>query len=528
MDEHEALDCLLQRAGKTSQNRNNASGSRDDRKQGTTSDDRPSKRFKRSHSFRRLNDTANASIISSILSTPLTLASCLGPLIQQQIQQVTNSQQSTATAATTSASAESQMAAPQAKEPENTYDLFFKSVSETMKKLPVDIAAEGKVKVMQIICDLELKALNRQQRSTLAAEQSVDHSINTTLNVSPVINPTNFNTMANSSTIGNRTNPNMVDNSPTSLNFTNPNANEQVVDANGTAHRITADENSAATALDQYMGETLITPLYGNVNTSPTNRQTPQQQYRQQIQQKPQQAVVSTVSNTSHTTSTSSTTNVNVAVENKNKSPTQAPIIGVMDMNGLQTLQLRNNPIVKQIPKQSVTPNSGQPTGTTTSIRCIPFKNLTQTNSSDPNSKITRIQVPMSATSTPTSQSSQSNAAAGLTSTPKGLLNLRSIHITKRTNTNPQQPQLQQHQQQQQQKPHASTPVAVSVVNTVTDKNQPATYVQTSNMQRWTTVNGAINTVANKRPLQQGTTTTANFQVSAKHHGYTPVNRNFK
>lgn len=173
MDEHEELDYLLQRSFNNIQNKSNMQRA-NVRKSTNADDDQPAKRFKRSLSSRRLNNS-NTSLVASLLTTPLTLASCLGPLIQHQIQQQTNTSQ-TCNNASTMPSAEAQKTvAPPMAECENTFDLFFKSISETMKKLPVDLAAEGKLRVMQIVCDLELQALKRQQQNV----QSETSSINT-------------------------------------------------------------------------------------------------------------------------------------------------------------------------------------------------------------------------------------------------------------------------------------------------------------------------------------------------------------
>ncbi|ALC46241.1 Su-var-3-7 [Drosophila busckii] len=57
--------------------------------------------------------------------------------------------------AAASAAAASQ-AQPAAAAPKDTLDLFFESITQTMKTLPVYLVAEGKAKIMQIVCDLEL------------------------------------------------------------------------------------------------------------------------------------------------------------------------------------------------------------------------------------------------------------------------------------------------------------------------------------------------------------------------------------
>ncbi|XP_032592707.1 protein suppressor of variegation 3-7 isoform X2 [Drosophila grimshawi] len=46
-------------------------------------------------------------------------------------------------------------------QPRDTIDLFLESISQTMKNLPADLAAEGKAKIMQIVCDLELRGMQR-------------------------------------------------------------------------------------------------------------------------------------------------------------------------------------------------------------------------------------------------------------------------------------------------------------------------------------------------------------------------------
>ncbi|XP_017873842.1 PREDICTED: protein suppressor of variegation 3-7 isoform X1 [Drosophila arizonae] len=46
-------------------------------------------------------------------------------------------------------------------QPRDTMELFFESITQTMKSLPSDLAAEGKAKIMQIVCDLELRGIQR-------------------------------------------------------------------------------------------------------------------------------------------------------------------------------------------------------------------------------------------------------------------------------------------------------------------------------------------------------------------------------
>ncbi|EDW24901.1 GL24399 [Drosophila persimilis] len=45
--------------------------------------------------------------------------------------------------------------------PRHVVDLFFDSISPTMKALPADLAAEGKAKIMQLVCGLEVRAMQR-------------------------------------------------------------------------------------------------------------------------------------------------------------------------------------------------------------------------------------------------------------------------------------------------------------------------------------------------------------------------------
>ncbi|KAH8247610.1 hypothetical protein KR038_006895 [Drosophila bunnanda] len=46
-------------------------------------------------------------------------------------------------------------------EPRHVMDLFFDSIAPTMKSLPADLAAEGKAKIMQLVCGLEVRAMHR-------------------------------------------------------------------------------------------------------------------------------------------------------------------------------------------------------------------------------------------------------------------------------------------------------------------------------------------------------------------------------
>ncbi|KAH8382071.1 hypothetical protein KR009_001660 [Drosophila setifemur] len=50
-------------------------------------------------------------------------------------------------------------------EPRHVMDLFFDSIAPTMKALPADLAAEGKAKIMQLVCGLEVKAMMRSSAS---------------------------------------------------------------------------------------------------------------------------------------------------------------------------------------------------------------------------------------------------------------------------------------------------------------------------------------------------------------------------
>ncbi|XP_034485288.1 protein suppressor of variegation 3-7 isoform X2 [Drosophila innubila] len=46
-------------------------------------------------------------------------------------------------------------------QPRDTIDLFFDSITQTMKSLPPDLAAEGKAKIMQYVSNLELRSIQR-------------------------------------------------------------------------------------------------------------------------------------------------------------------------------------------------------------------------------------------------------------------------------------------------------------------------------------------------------------------------------
>ncbi|KAH8292967.1 hypothetical protein KR054_001522 [Drosophila jambulina] len=65
----------------------------------------------------------------------------------------------------------------QPSEPRHVMDLFFESVASTMKSLPTVLAAEGKAKIMQLVCGLEVRAIHRKtpaasKPSNTAAEPS--------------------------------------------------------------------------------------------------------------------------------------------------------------------------------------------------------------------------------------------------------------------------------------------------------------------------------------------------------------------
>lgn len=59
-------------------------------------------------------------------------------------------------------------------QPRDIMDLFFESITQTMKGLPSDLAAEGKAKIMQIVCDLELRGI--QRNASVPAADSVPKS----------------------------------------------------------------------------------------------------------------------------------------------------------------------------------------------------------------------------------------------------------------------------------------------------------------------------------------------------------------
>ncbi|KAM7360226.1 suppressor of variegation 3-7 isoform 2-T2 [Cochliomyia hominivorax] len=361
MDEHEELDYLLHRSiNNQNQNKSNI---RNVRKSNNNEDNPPPKHLKRSQSFRRFNDS-NTSLMASLLSTPLTLASCLGPLIQQQIQQHTNISQISQTNFNQSARPTTDSSLENVAE--NTFDLFFKSISQTMKKLPVDLAAEGKLRVMQIICDLELQALKRQQ-NTQNEYSSSNISGRLCYQPTSTSTSTNINAMYNNSSVQD-------------------------------------------TSSEQYgsQNETIISQV--NINTDVSPQLSPSS-----VPSVP--AVSSSIQTIPNASSNPS------AVENSGSNNDSNSIIGLMDKNGLQTIHVKI-PVSKEIPGCSntnpITPTANANPG----IRCIPFKNLSQTTSSD--AKITRIQVPMNVTAHSPIQNTNP------VSTTKNLINFRNIQITKR------------------------------------------------------------------------------------------------
>lgn len=421
MDEHEELDYLLQRSF-NSQNQNK-SNVRNTRKSINTEEDPPPKRVKRSQSFRRFNDS-NTSLVASLLSAPLTLASCLGPLIQQQIQQQANISQTSQTSINPATTTATGGTATAAVEPENTYDLFFKSISETMKKLPADLAAEGKLRVMQIICDLELQALKRQQQSP----HNESSSNNTSGGLS--FQPTSTSTTAGAQAAG---------------------SNSSVVQDMTAEHSMNGNE-------------TIITQL---------NTQEAELSPQQVQQQRPPSTSQSIPASTVNT----------ITREKPNNSST---VIGVMDKNGLQTLQLKT-PVAKQIPRSIQTNNTSNTTTTTasvnTGIRCIPFKNLSQTVTSDTtaNTRVTRIQVPLNVAT----QSANQNPTN--VNSSKNLVNYRNLQITKRINTTqPVSPATSNSSGSiKQQQPQQTASHTTAIVN---NKSPQRTYNITNiqpQLQRW-------------------------------------------
>ena len=411
MDEHEELDFLLQRSFNGIQNRTNAQ--KNVRRSLGVEDQPPVKRIKRSQSLKRVNDN-NSSLVASLLTTPLTLGSCLGPLIQQQIQQQVNNTHQLLVNTSTSMTP-TQKTVPQQAESENTIDLFFRSVSETMKKLPVDIAAEGKVRVMQIICDLELQALKR--------EQSVRTDI-VSSNTSGIIYQ------------------------PASTSSVTQLGCNSVNRANNNNDRVIADQPLTC-------NDTIITQIPTNSDVSP-----------------PVPSTTPAVNN----------------IEKLPAATSTSPIIGLMDRNGIQTIQWKQ-----------VSRNTTKPTATTvanTGIRCIPFKNLSHTvaTSDQTNPKVTRIQMPLNAAS----QSVGLNASP--VSTQKNLINFRNIQISKRLSATPTSTSVNivnnvQHQKQ-----------TSSQASPITNKSPQRTFITNiqPQLQRWgSTLNGTHSTPTSSAVNQQ-------------------------
>lgn len=63
-------------------------------------------------------------------------------------------------------------------QPRDTIDLFFESITQTMKTLPPDLAAEGKAKIMQFVSNLELRSMQRTASTltSLRAEANKESS----------------------------------------------------------------------------------------------------------------------------------------------------------------------------------------------------------------------------------------------------------------------------------------------------------------------------------------------------------------
>ena len=396
MDEHEELDFLLQRSFNSVQNRTNTQ--KNVRRSLGVEDQPPLKRIKRSQSLKRLNDN-NSSLVASLLTTPLTLGSCLGPLIQQQIQQQVNNTQQLLVKTSTSMTP-AQKTLPQQAESENTIDLFFRSVSETMKKLPVDIAAEGKVRVMQIICDLELQALKREQ----SVRTDIVSSNTSGINYQPASTSSVTQLGCNSVNGGNNNNDRVIADQPLTCN------------------------------------DTIITQIHANSDGSP-----------------PVPSTTLPVNNMEYAATSTS------------------PVIGLMDRNGIQTIQWKQ-----------VSRNTTNPTVTTvanTGIRCIPFKNLSQTVApgDQTTSKVTRIQMPLNAAS----QTVASNASP--VNTQKNVINFRNIQISKRLSATPTSTSVNIVNNIQQQKQ------ASSQASPITNKSPQRTFITNiqPQLQRWgSTLNG--------------------------------------
>ncbi|XP_068155312.1 protein suppressor of variegation 3-7 [Drosophila tropicalis] len=71
-------------------------------------------------------------------------------------------------------------------EPRHVMDLFLDSISATMKDLPSDLAAKGKAKIMQIVCDLEVEAMQRKAPIT-------EHPQSSPTNPNPPMDPPSVN-----------------------------------------------------------------------------------------------------------------------------------------------------------------------------------------------------------------------------------------------------------------------------------------------------------------------------------------------
>ncbi|KQS39149.1 protein suppressor of variegation 3-7 isoform X2 [Drosophila erecta] len=70
-------------------------------------------------------------------------------------------------------------------EPRHVLDLFFDSIAPTMKSLPPDLAAEGKSKIMQLVCGLELRAMQRNATAPMHAV-SASSTLSSPASVTPV------------------------------------------------------------------------------------------------------------------------------------------------------------------------------------------------------------------------------------------------------------------------------------------------------------------------------------------------------
>lgn len=67
--------------------------------------------------------------------------------------------------------------------PRDTIDLFFDSIAQTMKSLPADLAAEGKSKIMQIVCSLELRSMQRTASMSTSPKDLTEKSSLTNKNL---------------------------------------------------------------------------------------------------------------------------------------------------------------------------------------------------------------------------------------------------------------------------------------------------------------------------------------------------------